>query len=263
MQNKVNWLWVLYTPGAGGKFLCTLCQLCEKVDTWDHALHTSTDQYLQTKLLMPLTQHILHEPRFPYDLSYFTRQLPMTRGDGMTKEESVKKFYEHNPEQTFDSNKYISLQWHKPYLPEWFDGKVITLVNDDASFDWLKKRRDGAFYEWNGNEVTHKRFHPDYIPGKKLAKKYFDTTNVFEKFDNKQDFYKKYFYEDVEVQGLIEPITEYKDRQKINVSDLLFKNTKTLVEPICDFIQSKIDMDKASYIHDKWKKMNTKLLDDY
>ena len=129
MQNKVNWLWVQYTPGAGGKFLCTLCQLCEKVDTWDHALHTSTDQYLQTKLLMPLTQHILHEPRFPYDLSYFTRQLPMTRGDGMTKEESVKKFYEHNPEQTFDSNKYISLQWHKPYLPEWFDGKVITLVN--------------------------------------------------------------------------------------------------------------------------------------
>ena len=56
---------------------------------------------------------------------------------------------------------------------------------------------------------------------------------------------------------------KYKDRQKINVSDLLFKNTKTLVEPICDFIQSKIDMDKASYIHDKWKKMNTKLLDDH
>ena len=90
-----------------------------------------------------------------------------------------------------------------------------------------------------------------------------EPINVFEKFDNKQDFYKKYFYEDVEVQGLIEPIKEYKDRQKINVSDLLFKNTKTLVEPICDFIQSKIDMDKASYIHDKWKKMNTKLLDDY
>lgn len=210
---------------------------------------------------MPLEQHILYEPRFPYDLSYFTRQLPMTRGDDLTKQESRQKFYELNPDQTFDPDKYIMLQWHKPYLPNWFDGKVITLVNDSASIDWLKKRRDKCFYEWNGDEVTHKRFHPDYIPGKKLAEKYFDTTNVYETYANKQEFYKKYFYEDVEVQGLIEPIPEYENRLKINVSDLLFKDTKTLLKPVCDFIESNMDIDKASYIHDKWKKINSKLLD--
>jgi len=260
-SQSVNWLWIQYTPGAGGKFFASLSQLCENVDKWDNDLVDNTEVFTKERLLMSLEDRILLEPRFTYDLSYFTRQLPMTRGDDMTLEEANKKFYELNPSIRYDKNMHLETQWHKPYLPKWFDGKVITLDNDEKSMEWLRKRRDACFYKWEGDKVIHKRFHPQYIPGKQLAKKYFDTTTIEEHYTNKDDFYKKYFYQDPEVYGLIEPIKEYDKRLKINLSDLLYADTKDLLEPVCEFLQSTLDFEKARYIHELWKIQNLKILD--
>ena len=52
----------------------------------------------------------------------------------------------------------LVMPWTKPYLPKWFKGKVIAIVNDPASMNFLKKRRDAIFYKWEGNTVFQKRF---------------------------------------------------------------------------------------------------------
>ena len=47
------------------------------------------------------------------------------------------------------------MHWCKPYLPNWFNGQALQIINDKESLEFLKKSRDAIFYEWKECEMKH------------------------------------------------------------------------------------------------------------
>ena len=134
-----RWIWCQYTPGAGGKMLCSMLQLSTKVHEWENNLRENWQKFVDSKIRISALTHMKDEPHWPYNLSWYTRQLPFSRGDDLTMKEVENLFNKNN--RTY-GDYYLTMHWNKPYFPKWFTGQVVSIINDRDAITFLKKRRD-------------------------------------------------------------------------------------------------------------------------
>ena len=248
MNLSKNWIWCQFTPGSGGKTLLTLMQLCEKIHSWYDELDTNFEKFVEERIMIDPEVHFKKEAHPPYYLSWYTRQLPFTRGDDLSEEEAEKIFKENNKQY----DQTLVMPWTKPYLPKWFKGKVIAIVNDPASMDFLKKRRDALFYKWEGNTVFQKRFMPQHIRNPDLTTRFNDNPTCEEVFETKESFYDKEFYNHPEIKPLTQIQTDPRVVHNINLSDLLTKPGSEIATTLNNIFNLDIDLEKADYLYKKW-----------
>ena len=51
MKLTKDWIWCSYTPGAGGKMMCSILQLDSKTHTWHIELDNELDKFINEKIL--------------------------------------------------------------------------------------------------------------------------------------------------------------------------------------------------------------------
>jgi len=248
-----NWIWCQYTPGAGGKMLSTMLQLSQNVDSWHESIDTDFSKYVNEKIIIGKNKHMKNEPHFPYKLDWYTRQLPFTRGDNLTEEEVQKNFNKHNKSNL---DKVLVMPWFKPYLPKWFKGRVLRILNDKHSMEWLKQRRDEIFYHWDGNTVYKKRWIPEEIANDNLATKFSDNPEWKEVFESKDIFYQKEFFQHPEVRLMCVHDSDPRIKLEINLSDLLNKDGDLMAIECNRAFGLDIDLPKAKYLLDSWRGNN-------
>ena len=248
-----NWIWCQFTPGAGGKMLSTILQLSKNVHSWNETIDKDFTKYVEDKIVISKNKHMKNEPHFPYKLNWFTRQLPFSRGDELTDEEVQKHFTEQNK---INADQILIMPWFKPYLPKWFRGRVLRILNDKDSMDWLRKRRDDIFYRWDGNTVYHKRWMPEEIANNSLATKFSDNPEWEEVFESKDVFYEKEFFNHPEVSPMCAHDPDTRIKLEINLSDLLKKDSQAMVMECNRAFGLDIDLSKAKYLIDSWRNNN-------
>lgn len=266
MQLTKDWIWCSYTPGAGGKMICSILQLDSKTHPWYTELNKDLDKFINEKIKIPHYYHMKNEPHWPYNLSWYTRQLPFTRGDEFTTEEAEQLFSKHNNNLIKEDMKLLLyknfiMHWCKPYLPNWFKGQALQIVNDKESLEFLKKRRDVIFYEWKDNLVYQKRFITNHIFRPEQVHNY-DKNEVktVERFDSIEKFYKQEFYSNPEVKGFFSPSNDSRIKLHLNLSDIWSRGAGYITEKINYAFDFDIDEKKVKLIIDAWVKNNKKFL---
>ncbi len=256
MNVSKNWLWCQYTPGAGGKTVCCMLQLSTNVHRWDNLIADNIKKFTQSKISIDFTTHLQNEPHWPYELSWYTRQLPFTRGDNLSNAEVDKLYAKNN--KTY--NKILTMQWNKPYFPIWFKGTAIRIVNDKDSIEFLKKRRDAIFYRWENNIVHFKRFLPEGLHFGTSWKQYKDNPNTFKEYQNKKEFYEDELYNNPEFLSFCKDSNADNVKLNINLSDFWKKSGAEIATEINNAFNFDIDLKKANYILDVWLKNNVNFL---
>ena len=266
MKSIKDWIWCAYTPGAGGKMMCSILQLDSKTHTWHIELDSKLDTFINEKIKISDYDHMKNEPHWPYNLSWYTRQLPFTRGDEFTTEEAEHLFSKHNnnfikKDMKLLLYKNFIMHWCKPYLPNWFKGQALQIVNDKESLEFLKKRRDVIFYEWKDNLVYQKRFITNHIFRPNQVHNY-DKNEVktVERFDSIEKFYKQEFYSNPEVKGFFSPSNDSRIKLHLNLSDIWSRGAGFITEKINYAFDFDIDEKKVKLIIDAWVENNKKFL---
>jgi len=253
-----KWIWVQYTQGAAGRLLCIIIQLSQNVDNWFPDLDDDFKNFVNNKILIKANEHLKYEITWPYNIDFYTRQLPFTRGDNLTSEQAEKLFKEKNK----NIQKHIVTLWTKPYIVNWFKGKVVSIINDKKSINFLKNRRDAIFYEWQGNTVLYKDFLKKYIPKERihLLGKFKDDPIVEKVFKNKEEFYQKEFYNNLAVTGLMENQTDKRVVLNVPLSSLWLGSSAELIQNLNEQLKIKIPTEKAKWLINSWIEHNKKFL---
>ena len=263
MLDVSDWIWCQYTPGAGGKLLCCISQLDKRVDSWNKVIDADLEKFVHQFMLVDHYQHMKQEPQHPYLMDFYTRQLPFTRGDSLTTKEAQDLFQQKNP-QYLDLERIV-LPTCKPYLEQWFTGQCVRIVNDPDSMDFLRRRRDIVFYEWDkidNTKVYLKRFITGHIAHPNLAKRFaHENIKTEYVYESKQDFYQEQFYDHPEVKGLCAESLDPRVVCHINLSDFWNKGGKYVAGVLNDCLGFDIDGDQAQYMVSEWVKFNREFLD--
>ena len=252
-----DWFWVQYTGGAGGKLLCALLQLSEKVHVWDESVKSNLSQFIDKRIRIDRHDHMKKEIHFPYDLHWYSRQLPFKRGDDLTNQQAQTLFDTYN---NISHGLILNMLWVKPYLPNWFNGNCITIINDPRSLSFLRKRRDALFYEWEGNTVSFKRFIPEKCGNTRVAQMFSDHPELKKTYVDRKKFYQEHFYDHPEVIGLMEPKSDPRIGLTINLSDFWLGSGRNIARKINSKYGLGIDLDKADLLIDAWVRHNKDLI---
>lgn len=158
-------LFIVYAPGAGGRILNVCVSTSNSVANWIVGDLPDPVEYVQKKFCNPIKdKHLGTEPHPPYRMTWFTRQLPFTRGDDLTVEQACKYLLDDNIiAEEISNNRLISIPYTKPYLPNWYTSKTIALVNDHDSNAWIQQRRREVLYKVENKIVYKLRFLADFI----------------------------------------------------------------------------------------------------
>ena len=248
-----DWLWVQYTPGAGGKLLCALLQLSEKVHEWDQSIKSNLSQFIDKKIRITRKDHMQKEIHFPYDLHWYSRQLPFKRGEDLTHEQAQRLFETYN---NISHGLILNMIWCKPYLPNWFTGRCISIINDKRSLPFLKNRRDALFYEWEENTVSFKRFIPEKCGNTRVAKMFSDHPELEKTYTDMTKFYNDQFYDHPEVKGLTKPPADPRVGLTVNLSDFWLSSGKDIARNINSKYSLDIDLDRADLLVEAWASHN-------
>ena len=251
-----DWLWCQYTPGAGGKLLCAILQLSEKIDAWNDLLRSDFDLFIETKIKIDHDTHMKHEIKFPYDLYWYTRQLPFTRGDQLSIDEAQKLFDTKNG--VYD--KKLNMPWTKPYFPKWFTGQAITIINDDDGLEFLRRRMDKLFFKWEGNKVYFKRFIPETCTNTKVANTFSDHPVQEKIYEDMNDFYNEQFYKDPTVSGLRTKPNDKRVVCDINLSDFWKLTGFQIATKLNEKFDLEIDVSKADLLVESWIDANKEFI---
>lgn len=253
-----KWIWIQYTPGAAGKLLCAVIQLSQNVDSWLPGLDNDYKNFVNNRILIKSNSHLKHEIMWPYNIDFYTRKLPFTRGDDLTSDQAEKIFKEKNKA----IKKYIVTPWTKPYIVDWFKGKIVAIINDKESINFLKNRRDTIFYEWQGNTVSYKALLRKYCPKERihLLGKFKDDPLVEKVFKNKEDFYQDEFYNNPTVKGLTQNQTDNRVVLNVPLSSLWLGSLDELIQNLNEQLKIKIPTEKAKWLINSWVEHNKKFL---
>jgi hypothetical protein len=252
-----RWIWCQYTPGAGGKMLCSMLQLSTKVHPWYNNIRENFEEFIESKIKINPVTHMKDEPHWPYDLFWYTRQLPFTRGDDLSTQEAERLFKEKN--RAYE-DYFLVMNHCKPYFPDWFTGQAISIINDKNSLNFLKNRRDAIFYKSEGDTVYLKRFLSDYCGHSNIVSNFKDHPPTEKIFHSKEDFYKEEFYEHPEVFQMFEKNNDTRVKLYINLSDFWNIRGSDIATKINEAFDLDIDLKKANYLVDSWLKNNSKFL---
>ncbi len=175
-QDKANQLWIQYTPGAGGRFTLVCCTTANNVGNWLPDPLPDPIEYTREKFCgQDGTLHMKTETQPPYRLPWYTRQYPFTRGDDLSPQQ-VSDLFLQDPVAKLHlaEGKLLANPWNKTYFPNWFKGKLLSIVSDDKSHDWLMERRKQVFYKFENGKAYLLRYRPDVIHNPHMIKKYSD-----------------------------------------------------------------------------------------
>ena len=78
-------------------------QLCEKIHSWYDELDINFEQFVEERIMIDAEVHMQKEVQPPYYLSWYTRQLPFTRGDDLSDKEAERIFKENNKQYDIDN----------------------------------------------------------------------------------------------------------------------------------------------------------------
>lgn len=241
-----NLLFVQYSPGAGGRMFLVCCTTSNKLANWLPDELPDPIEYTRKMFCNPVKQdHMKTETQPPYKLSWFTRQPPFTRGDNLTRDQAETLFLEDPIIQNEIVNKrLIPIYYVKKYYPTWFQGKVITLVNDEYTTEWLMQRRKDVFYKVENSKVYKLRYMSEHINNSQNIKKFSDqpqTEFAQEEFNNilKQDF-------DVEC---LDPGPGI----NINLNDYFTWDTNKLWDTVCPIV-GEVDRYWSNKAIKEWRK---------
>ena len=254
-----NWTWVSYASGAAGKLICNLIQQSKKYDKWNKVSTADLDRFCKKTMPTKLERHLSKEINQPYKLHWYSRELPYTRGDNLTVKEVNNNIQTHNPQIL---NKHIVLPWTKNLYPKWFAGKIVQIVNDKDSLNFLKHRRDELFYKWiDDKHVNFLQRDPKYHPKRiqKIMESYKDTPPHIEYYQSKEHFHKHVFYNNEEIIRYSKKIKDKRIVAHINFSDIINNNLSAILRQLQDGLETKITKSRAKIILDNWQLQNQKL----
>jgi len=194
-----NLLFIQYAPGAGGRFLIVCCSTSDKVASWLPSILPDPIQFTRESFCNPIKQdHMKTETPAPYKLDWYTRQYPFTRGDNLSKAKAQQLLLQENiVADEVNANRLIPMFYAKKHFPKWFSGKVISIVNDQDSKEWLLQRRKDIFYKHENNIVHKLRYIGDHIHNSDAISKYSDHPQTEFKCTNLTDFVKQDYDEDI------------------------------------------------------------------
>ena len=256
-----NWTWVSYASGAAGKLICNLIQQSKKYDKWNKVSTADLDRFCKKTMPTKLERHLSKEINQPYKLNWYSRELPYTRGDNLTVKEVNNNIQTHNPQIL---NKHIVLPWTKNLYPKWFAGKIVQIVNDKDSLNFLKHRRDELFYKWiDDKHVNFLMRDPKYHDKKivPLMMSFTDTPPIVQYYKSKKHFYDTEFYNHKEIVFYSKQSRDKRVIAHINLSDIIQNRTSLIVDKLETCLHIKIVKSRAKIIFDNWQQQNKKLLE--
>ena len=256
-----DWTWVTYASGAAGKIICNIIQQSKPYDKWYPTEETKDlDKFCKKHMPKKLNKHLSKETNQPYKLHWYTRELPYTRGDNLTVKEVNQNIINHTPKI---KGKRLVLPYTKTLYPKWFAGKIVQIVNDKESLEFLRQRRDAMFYKWIDDNTVNflqqdPKFHPKRL--RKLMMSYKDTPPYFRKFKSKKQFYDELFYNNYEIKRYCKKIRDKRVVAHINLSDIIQNNLTKVVNELQQGLGIRISKSKAKIIFDNWQIQNKKLI---
>ena len=233
---KNNLFWVQFTPGGGGRLLLICCTTADNVGNWMPTPLPDPIEYVTSKFCVSNSSlHMKTEPQTPYQVSWYTRQHPFDRGDNLTPA-IVRTHLMKDQRAVTDLSygKLLASIWTKTYLPDWFDGKLLTIVSDDDSHAWLMQRRKEVFYKFENGKAYLMRYIPESIPNGHFAKQFSDQPQTIFDYTNEDEFV-EWDYHDKVYPG---------NGTNINLSDVLYSDP--------NFIWDKIDSLLGSPVNREW-----------
>ncbi len=255
-----NWTWVAYSAGAAGKIICNIIQQSKQYDKWYSKSDTADlDAFCKTHMPTKLDKHLSKETNQPYKLNWYTREMPYTRGDNLSVKQVNNYIVTHDPKI---EGKKLVLPYTKTKYPKWFAGKIVQIVNDKDSIDFLRNRRDQIFYKWlDSNRVNFLQRDPKYHPKRiqKIMQSYKDTPPHIEYYQSKEHFHKHVFYNNEEIIRYSKKIKDKRIVAHINFSDIINNNLSAILRQLQDGLETKITKSRAKIILDNWQLQNQKL----
>ena len=238
---------VKYPAGSGGMIILHCFSTAKNVVDW----HVKIDPIDFVNKNFPLKNGILPiELDKPYNLSWFTKQLPFTRGLSLSKEEAYNEAVKEKiVRDAIKNNFYIPFRYTRIDNPTWFNGKSFSISPDNDTKTWLLKRRKMLFYKIENDLVIDLKFHSSN-PNKKYHShtQYNDDPPVFYKgkLDTiaEKDFYKN---------KCDQPHT---GDCNIKISDVLdLKKHKKIFKEMEDLIQEPLDRNWCEPALKRWTKI--------
>ena len=154
------------------------------------------------------------------------------------------------------------MPYTKTKYPKWFGGKIVQIVNDKDSIDFLRDRRDQIFYKWlDDHRVNFLQRDPKYHPKRiqKIMSSYKDTPPYIEYYESKEHFHRHVFYNNEEITRYSKRIKDKRIVAHINLSDIINNNLSVILKQLQDGLQIKITKSRAKIILDNWQLQNQKL----
>ncbi len=244
-----KWLMVKYPAGAGGIIILHCFSTAQNVVDW----HGKTDPIEFINKNFQLQSGMLPiELEKPYSLSWFTRQLPFTRGLNLSKEEvNIEAAKEKIVNEAMCNGLHIPFWYTRTVNPSWFDGLSFGISADDSSKNWLIKRRKMLFYKIENENIIDLRFHHSDPSRKKFYLNFDFKDDPISIYKDKilDELVKEDFYKDKCDQPHIGDIN-------INLSDLLDqKKHKLIFEHMEKLIDAPLDRHWCEPALKRWTKI--------
>ncbi len=161
-MKQAQWLFCQYTAGAGGRVVSGCLQTASKVASW-WVQRPSVESLvgLHTNDI----NHVRKEPDSDYKLGWLSRTHGVDRGDNLEISEVDRLLQTDDKiKKIIDRDEMILVAWNKLKMPQWFDGKLIQIINDEESLSWLMNRRKRLFYVNTEEGIIEVRYDSRYHP---------------------------------------------------------------------------------------------------
>lgn len=173
----MEWFFIKYPAGGGGK-ICMYClstsekviQLFDKPDPVD---------FVHKHFPNISNQLPIEKEGYPYNISWFVRQYPFTRGLDLSTDQ-VDSIVSQDPVLSDADNKIALIHYCRVENPQWFKGKTFTIAATSQSKDWLYKRRKQLFYTVENNKLIDRRYQPKNVLQEKYKQQKFTDTIKYE-----------------------------------------------------------------------------------
>lgn len=140
----------------------------------------------------------IEELGYPYDITWFTRQYPFTRGHDLNAKKVSGIISKDKKLKTAQENDLLlPFHWTRLDSPRWFTGKIFQICVTEKSKNWLKGRRSQLFYKQVGKDVIDLRHHnSNPLKGKYSTTKFTSEPTVFYRDQIVTDVAERHFIQD-------------------------------------------------------------------
>jgi len=184
----MKFLVVRFSPGGGGKFLCTCLQASADVHPWERNLAKAKQDgtvldYFKTKFTHNKVDWQKIEPEVPYQIQTFSSNR-YPRGEDISFSQAQEYLKDDKIFQDHYNNAgRINVILNKSVVPKWLQGQsdIVNIhIDNKQSLRWYRIARITKMFVREGNSYIIKQEHPAWLNAKrsKNASK-FDNEKVY------------------------------------------------------------------------------------